>query len=75
MAERVTKMQDDVVRQMVEQHGKGVLRAVMNPRAGFGPKVVDWIHPEGGLETVSPLHRGVHWGLTQALSRVDRAFA
>ena len=75
MAERVTKMQDEVVRQMVDAHGKGVLRALMNPRAGFGPKIVDWIHPEGGLDSVTPWHRGVHQGLTRALTRVDRAFS
>ena len=75
MAHRVTAMQDDVVRQMVETHGRGVARAILNPRASFiGPKILDFLHPPEGLASRPPLHRAVHRGLTRACSAMDRAF-
>ncbi|MEZ4225651.1 MAG: ferritin-like domain-containing protein [Polyangiaceae bacterium] len=75
MTERVTKMQDTILHEMIEHHGKTVTRAVVNPRAGFGPQIVDWIHPPGGLEHSSALHRSMHQGIMRTLQRVDRAFA
>ncbi len=75
MADRVTRMQDDVFRQMIAQHGRGVTRAVLTPRAGVGPKILDFIHPEQGLASRSPLHRGVHRGITRSLVALDRALA
>jgi hypothetical protein len=75
MATRVVKMQDDVVREMVSVHGKGVVRAIVNPRDGIGPKVLDFIHPPGGLGEVSATHRRVHRGITRTLSALDRALS
>lgn len=75
MATRVTKMQDDVLREMIERHGRRVMRAVVNPRDGFGPKVLDFIHPPGGLDSVPTWHRGVHRGATRAIAVLDRAFS
>src|SRR5258706_13032215 len=75
MATRVTKMQEDVIRDMVTNHGKGVFRAILNPRAGMGPKILDFIHPPHGLESVSASHQRVHAGLTRALTAIDHAFA
>lgn len=75
MATRVTKMQDDVAREMVERHGKRVLRAVVNPRDGVGPKVLDFIHPPGGLDSVPEWHRSVHRGATRAIAFFDRALS
>jgi hypothetical protein len=75
MATRVTKMQEDVIREMVSVHGKGVVRAVVNPRSGIGPKIVDFIHPPGGLTSVGPTHQRVHRGITRTLSALDRALA
>jgi hypothetical protein len=75
MATRVTGMQDDIIKQMAEQHGSAVFRAVLTPRGGFGPKILDLIHPPGGLEHASALHQGVHRGLTRTLRTMDRALA
>jgi hypothetical protein len=75
MATRVTTMQDDIVKQMVEHHGKRVLSAVLTPRAGFGPKLLDFIHPPEGLEQASDLHQSVHRGVTRTLRALDRALA
>jgi hypothetical protein len=76
MTARVTAMQDDVVRQMVEAHGRGVVRAILNPKASsIGPKVIDFIHPEGGLARATPIHRALHAGVTRACVAVDRALS
>ncbi len=75
MANRVTQMQEEVVNQMTEAHGKSVLRAVLNPRSGIGPRVLDFIHPEGGMSSAPALHRRLHGGMTVALTRLDRALA
>jgi len=75
MALRVTHMQDDVIRQMIAQHGKGVLRAVGSPRAGLGPKILDLIHPPEGLDNASPWIQGVNRGLMKTMRVVDRALA
>jgi hypothetical protein len=75
MATRVTSMQDDIVQQMAEHHGKGVLRAVMTPRAGFGPKILDMIHPPNGLAQASALHQRVHRGIEKTLKALDRRLA
>jgi len=75
MATRVTEMQDDIVQQMAEHHGEGVLRAVRTPRAGYGPKILDLIHPPAGLEQASPMHRKLHRGVQRTLELVDRALS
>jgi hypothetical protein len=75
MATRVTTMQDEIVKQMVEHHGKGVLRAVLTPRSGIGPKILDFVHPPEGLERASDLHQSLHRGVTQTLRALDRALA
>jgi hypothetical protein len=75
MATRVTTMQDDIVRQMAAAHGRGVLRALLTPKGGFGPKILDFIHPPAGMAGASSTHRRVHRGLQQTFRALDRALA
>ena len=75
MTERVTGMQDNILKEMTDHHGKGVLRAVVSTKSGYGPQIVDWIHPPDGMDSVSPLHRGVHRGIVRTLQQVDRALS
>ncbi len=75
MAIRVSSMQDEVVKQMVEVSGRGVLRAVASPRAGVGPKILDFIHPADGIASASPWHRRVHGAIIRAAHRLDRAYS
>ncbi len=76
MATRVTEMQDDVMRQMVAAHGRGIARAVLNPRGSFiGPRILDFIHPPEGLDARPALHRAVYRGLSRAVSVMDRALS
>jgi hypothetical protein len=73
MAMRVTDMQDEIVQQMAAHHGQGVLRAVFTPRAGLGPRLLDFIHPPAGLETTSSFHQHLHRTVQRTLSAIDRA--
>jgi hypothetical protein len=76
MSLRVTSMQDEVVRQMTKAHGRSIVRAVLNPKASpLGPRVIDFFHPAGGLQTATPLHRAVHGGLHRVVRAMDRALA
>jgi len=75
MATRVTSMQDDIVKQMAEHHGQDIFRAVLTPRSGFGPKILDWIHPPEGLAATSPLHQQMHRGVQRTLVALNRALA
>jgi hypothetical protein len=74
MATRVTTMQDEIVRQMADQHG-GVLQAVMSPRHGIGPQILDFLHPPGGLDTAPAWHQSLHHGFQHACRAIDRALA
>ncbi len=75
MAERVTRMQDDVIRQMTEHHGKGVLRAVLTPKTKVGATIIDLIHPDGGIEHAPAWHQGLHRGVTTTFKALDRALS
>lgn len=75
MATRVTKMQGDILDQMVEHHGRGVLRAIGSPRGKLGQTVIDLIHPEGGLAAAPALHQTLHRGVTRTLQRLDRVLS
>ncbi|HMJ16271.1 MAG TPA: ferritin-like domain-containing protein [Polyangiaceae bacterium] len=75
MALRVTRMQDDIVQQMAEHHGRGILRAVRTPKAGWGPAILDWLHPAGGISATSAFNQRLHRGMRTTLNALDRALA
>jgi hypothetical protein len=76
MTNRVTGMQDDIVHQMAEAHGKAVSRKFLNPRRSkIGPAILDFLHPEGGLDRAPIWHRSLHSGLQRMAGVVDRALA
>jgi hypothetical protein len=75
MSVRVTSMQDEIIQQMAEHQGKGVRGAVLSPKLGFGPTILDLLHPPGGLQAASPLHQRVHRGVQRACRALDRALA
>lgn len=72
MAQRVTNMQDEIIQQMVDAHGNRVLRAVLNPKGGIGPKILDFIHPEQGIDSAPFWHQQLHAGLTGAAFALDK---
>jgi len=75
MSRRVVAMQDQVIKEMIKIHGNSVLKAVSNPTDKAGDAVLNFIHPENGLESVSPLHRLAHRSLKGAVGAVDRVLS
>jgi hypothetical protein len=73
MTTRVTAMQHDVVQQMAAAHGERVAGGVLNPQtSAMGPKLLDFLYPEGGASRTTPLHRAIHGGMTRACIAIDR---
>jgi hypothetical protein len=73
MTTRVAAMQDDVVQQMRSAHGRSVAASVLNPKgSALGPKLLDFLHPEGGVAQARPLHRAIHNGMTRVAIAIDR---
>jgi hypothetical protein len=48
------------------------VRGLLNPGQGFGPRILDFIHPRGA---VSPLHRTALRAWKRAAAAADRALA
>lgn len=78
----VVKMQGDIFEQMLKTPAeRGVKRrrdsvkGVLDPSKGIGPAIMDFLHPQGGIDAVSPLHRAALSALTSASQMIDRAFA
>jgi len=75
MTQRVTSMQEDVLREMARGGEAQVSGAILNPRRSLGPYVVDFLHPAGGLASAPAWHRHVHGGIERCLGALDRALA
>jgi hypothetical protein len=60
---------------MAERHGGAVLRVIKSPQSPFGEKILDWIHPPGGLGAATGWHQRMHRGLQGTLKAVDRTLA
>ena len=82
MAEYTIKLQDEVTRDMLAGAPDGggarrrdAVRGLLNPAQGFGPQILDFIHPRGGLASLSPLHRTALAAWKRAAAVADRALA
>ncbi|HEY1584188.1 MAG TPA: ferritin-like domain-containing protein [Polyangia bacterium] len=82
MAEYTIKLQDDVTREMLADasHGNGAhrrdaVRGLLNPAQGYGPKILDFIHPRGGLRSRPAWHRTALTVWKRAAAAADRALA
>lgn len=75
MSRRVVAMQNNVINEMINVHGSAVLKAIMNPTDKKGSAVLNFIHPEDGLENSSKLHQFAHRSLKSAVKAVDRALS
>jgi hypothetical protein len=76
LASHTMRLQDDIVREMSGgSAGNAGVRGLLNPARGFGPTVLDFIHPKGGIDAARPWHRAVlrAWGAGARLA--DRALA
>jgi hypothetical protein len=82
MAEYTMKLQDDVTRDMLADapsgHGhrrRDSVRGLLNPAAGFGPRILDFLHPRGGIAARPTWHRTTMRVWKRAAAAVDRALA
>jgi len=82
MAEYTIKLQDDVTREMLADapHGNGTrrrdaVRGLLNPGQGYGPKILDFIHPRGGVRSRPAWHRTALTVWKRAAAAADRALA
>jgi hypothetical protein len=79
MAEYTIKLQDDVTRDMLADAPQGngrrrrdAVRGLLNPGKGYGPKILDFIHPRGA---VPAWHRTALRAWKRAAAAADRALA
>jgi hypothetical protein len=89
LAARTVELQDEIFRQMRDtarhEHtaperppARGafrVLGGLLNPSKGFGPAVLDFVHPPAGVAKASPLHRAVLEAWLRGAELADRALA
>jgi hypothetical protein len=80
LASRTMKLQDEILGQMNgtwKDEGKRVagLGGLLNPGRGIGPRVLDFIHPPRGDESMRPLHRALIGAWKQGATWADRALA
>jgi hypothetical protein len=73
LAERTTKLQEDILRQMTGP--SATRRGLVNPRKGVGPRILDFVHPEGGLASLPAWHQAALRLWTAGARIADRAFA
>ena len=82
MAEYTIKLQDEVTRDMLAdaptsdgRRRRDAVRGLLNPAQGYGPKILDFIHPRRGLASVPTWHRTALTAWKRAAAAADRALA
>ena len=75
-------MQSEVFDQMLKSpKERGVtrrrdsVRGVLDSSKGIGPAIINFLHPEGGDQAMTPLHRIALEAFTGVSQAFDRAFA
>ncbi len=81
LASRTVEVQDEIFGQMratAREAGAPRFRGLgglLNPSKGFGPAVLDFIHPPSGVGSVTPLHRAALELWRRGAEFADRALA
>jgi hypothetical protein len=80
MAEYTVKLQNEVTAEMRQSAPEGArrrdaVRGLLNPAKGYGPRILDFIHPKGGLDAVPTWHRRVLKAWRRGAFALDRALA
>jgi hypothetical protein len=77
MAKYTMRLQNDIVHDMLDSNEgrRDSVKGLLNPAKGFGPQVLDFVHPEGGPASVGPIHRVVLRAWRAGAEFADRAFA
>lgn len=72
------RIQDDIFREMRQSGGAGpesAPRGLVDPSRGLGPRIVNFLMPEGGAASMSPGHHTAFTVLDRIAHRMDRALA
>jgi hypothetical protein len=79
MAEHTVSLQNDILGQMLGERAgarrRDSVRGLMNPRAGLGPRVLDFVHPPSGDAAAPAWHRAILRAWTEGARIADRALA
>ncbi len=82
MAEYTINLQNEVTRDMLAEAPTGsgrrrrdAVRGLLNPARGYGPLILDFIHPQGGLKAAPTWQRTAIAAWKRAAAAADRAFA
>jgi hypothetical protein len=77
MAWHTIKLQDEIVRDMLSAatplKGRRAIKSILNPSKGYGPAIVDFLHPPGGLAQAKPWHRAALRVWTRGAELANRA--
>jgi hypothetical protein len=78
----VLKMQTDIFDQMLKspkergvKRSRDAVKGMLDSSKGVGPSIMDFLHPEGGDQAMTPLHRMALGAFTKASNVLDRALA
>jgi rubrerythrin len=77
LASYTMRLQDQIVHDMLETSNgrRDGVRGLLNPADGFGPTVLDFIHPPDGIDARPGWHRAVLRAWQAGARVVDRALA
>jgi hypothetical protein len=79
LAHHTIELQSDIVRDMLATGGttrrRDGARGILNPAKGLGPKILDFVHPNGGIAAQPAWHRIALDLFTRTAKFADRAFA
>ena len=81
MAARTVKLQDEILGQMKSHsraHGFDKVRGMgglVSPAKGLGPRVLDFVHPPGGVASAPPINRAILSIWTRGANWANRAWA
>jgi hypothetical protein len=76
LAERTVKLQDQIVRDMRDHlGGVGRLHGIANPSKGFGPRLLEFVHPKAGEANAPAWQRAALRAWTRVGAVADRALA
>jgi hypothetical protein len=71
------RLQDQIVHEMIDASsgGRDAVRGLINPQQGFGPQILNFLHPVGGVAAAPVWHRAVLRAWTAGARVADRVLA
>ena len=77
LARHTMRLQDQIVHEMIDASsgGRDAVRGLINPQQGFGPQILNFLHPVGGVAAAPVWHRAVLRAWTAGARVADRVLA